>query len=297
MPQINPGFMRAFSTGVNLMFNESFASVAPLWSSIATEVKSTTRENAYPKLSELPGIREWIGDRVVNSISTSDYRITNRSFEETIGISRDDIEDDQLGIFQPATRQLGRDAAEFPDILVFGLLKRGGVELCYDGQYFFDIDHETYNDAGTVVSASNFTAGAGPAWYLFDTRRALKPLIFQNRKPFQFVAKTDLSDENVFRAKEFQWGVDGRCNVGFGPWQTAYMSKAPLTAANYEAARTAMGSRRRPNGTPLAIDPNLLVVPAALEGDGRRLLTSENLPNGESNPWKGSAELLKVAHL
>jgi phage major head subunit gpT-like protein len=295
--QITPSFMRAFSVGVDTRFNQRFAAIQPTYQRFSMVVNSTTRENAYPKLSELPGIREWIGDRVVHSLSASSFTIVNRTFEETLGISREDIEDDQFGLFNTSVDMLAQDAAEFPDLLTYGLLKRGNVEKCSDGQYFFDTDHQTYDASGAVVSASNFGGGTGTPWYLFDVSRPLRPLIFQNRRSFQLTAKTALDDDNVFKAREFQWGVDGRCNVGFGPWQLAYMSRQPLTAANYEAARAAMASRRRPNGTPLSILPNLLVVPGTLEGDGRRLLNSENLPNGESNPWKGSAELLVAAQL
>lgn len=52
--------------------------------------------------------------------------------------------------------------------------------------------------------------------------------------------KDNPPDENVFYKREYIYGSDGRCNVGFGLWQLAYASKQPLTAENYEAARAAM---------------------------------------------------------
>ncbi len=55
-------------------------------------------------------------------------------------------------------------------------------------------------------------------WYLFDTTRALKPFIFQNRMSPQFVPLTAVNDENVFMHKEYIWGVDARGAAAFGLW-------------------------------------------------------------------------------
>lgn len=60
----------------------------------------------------------------------------------------------------------------------------------------------------------------------------LKPLIYQRRKDFEFVAKDRITDDNVFNNKEFVYGADARSNVGFGFWQQAYGSKQTLSAAN-----------------------------------------------------------------
>ncbi|PYG27846.1 Mu-like prophage major head subunit gpT family protein [Pelagimonas varians] len=43
--------------------------------------------------------------------------------------------------------------------------------------------------------------------------------------------------------------------------------------------------------------PNLLVVRPSLENAGRKLLNSEYVAGGETNEWKGSAELLVVLWL
>ena len=69
-------------------------------------------------------------------------------------------------------------------------------------------------------------AGKDKAWFLLDTSRSLKPLIFQERKPPKFVSKTDETDDNVFMDKKFLYGADSRCNVGYGFWQMAYGSDA-----------------------------------------------------------------------
>lgn len=59
------------------------------------------------------------------------------------------------------------------------------------------------------------------AWFLMDTSRPIKPLIYQQRKKAKFVSKTAETDDNVFMSKKFIYGADSRGNAGFGFWQMA----------------------------------------------------------------------------
>ncbi len=86
-------------------------------------------------------------------------------------------------------------------------------------------------------------------------------------------------------------------NVGYGFWQLAYGSKQTLDATNYAAARAAMTGRRGDYDRPLGIMPNVLVVPASLEGAGRALIEADTLSTGGKNIWYRSAELLVVPWL
>jgi phage major head subunit gpT-like protein len=67
-------------------------------------------------------------------------------------------------------------------------------------------------------------AGHDTMWFLLDTSKPVKPLIFQQRKRPEFVAKDSPDDDNVFMKKEFLYGVDSRDNAGYGLWQLAYGS-------------------------------------------------------------------------
>jgi phage major head subunit gpT-like protein len=279
-------------TGHKTNFRSGFAGVSSLALQVATKITSSTGTEKYDWLGEWPRIRKWIGDRVVKELTAHGYSIENEDYESTIKVKRKHIEDDQLGIYGPMFQELGRTTAIFPDELVFALLAAGFATKCYDGQPFFDDEHPVADGV-----ASNMQAGAGAAWYLLDTTRALKPLIYQERRAFDLVGLDDPKDPNVFWRAEYVYGVDGRSAAGYGFWQMAFASKAALSAENYEAARSAMGSLKDDEGKPLGIRPNLLVVPPSLEGAGRRLLKSTLVNGGESNEWEGSAELLVVPHL
>lgn len=297
---INAQTIAALNTSVSMAFNQGMGSIRNDWQIVAMEVKSSSSANIYPKLDGFRGIREWIGDRILNRLTKSAFTILNKDFEGTVVVDRNDIEDDEIGIYQPLAQQLGQDAANFPNRLVYGLLKNGAATTGPDGQYFFDADHLSFDINGNEISASNIQTGTEPAWYLIDDRKILKPIIFQNRKPFNLQTINAETDPNVFMRKEFIYGVDGRCNVGFGLWQLAYMSTAPLTPDNYAAARAAMGSLKNEKGDPLEISPTKLLVPAALESAARQIANSELVSDGSttiSNPWKGTVEAVVVPYL
>lgn len=294
---INSQTLAALYTGFQTTFRAGFGAVASSWQRVAMQTNSTTREEQYAWLNALPGMREWIGDRQIKNVSQSDYTIRNKDYEETVSVQRNDIRDDRLGSYGKLFEALGEDAAKMPDILVWSQLKAGFTTPCHDKQYFFDTDHPVLDAAGAAQSVSNFGGGAGTPWFLLDTTRAVKPMIYQSREAFQLVRQDQPTDDNVFMRKEYVYGVDGRCSVGYGFWQLGYASKQTLDATNYEAARSAMMSFKRDGGQPLGVVPNLLVVPPSLEGAGRRLLTNAMTTGGATNEWAGSAELLVVPWL
>lgn len=302
---INAGSLQGLFQGFKTSFNKGLDSAPSHYKQIAMVTNSTTAEETYGWLGQFPSIREWVGDRVVKNLTAHSYAVRNRVFESTIAVPRTNIEDDQYGIYGPLMAELGRSAGEHPDQLVFALLALGLTTPCYDGQYFFDTDHPVRNADGTMGSVSNFDVGggAGDTWYLLDTSRAIKPLLFQERIPYDFQQLTQEGDENVFLRDEYLYGVRARSNAGFGLWQLAYASQADLDGDSYAAARAAMMSFKGDEGRPLGIMPDTLIVPPSMERDGRRLLQNELVVDmgtggsGVSNEWVGSARLIVTAWL
>ncbi len=295
--KINSASLDALRVGFKTSFQGGLGQAQSQYQRVATVVPSSTREEKYGWLGKIPGMREWLGDRVVQNLMEHDYAIKNRDFELTISVDRNDIEDDTLGTYAPLFTEMGMSTGAHPDLLTFALLKAGFTTNCFDGQYFFDTDHPVLDANGVAQSVSNTGGGGGTEWFLLCTNRALKPIIFQERKKPEFVARDDPKDESVWRRKQFEYGVDARNNVGFGFWQMAYGSRQTLNAAAYATGRAALASMKGDYGRPLGLIPNLLVVPPALESAGRKILNSEYASGGETNEWKGTAELLVVPWL
>lgn len=289
MAIVTPALLTALKTGFKKNFQDGLQTAESAWNRIATEINSTTASNTYGWLGQFPTFREWVGDRVLKDMAASGYQILNKLWESSVGVARTDIEDDNLGIYSPLFTEMGRAAGVQPDELVFALLKAGNATLCYDGQNFFDVDHPVYpNVDGTGVAATvsnNDVPGAAPGapWYLLDTSRAIKPLIFQRRTQPELQALTSPDDEHVFMKDVYRYGVRSRCNVGFGFWQMAHRSQQALDATNFNAAVQAMQERKADGGRPLGIRPTLLVVPPSLRADALEVVKAERLANGATN--------------
>lgn len=289
MAAVTPAIIQALQTGFKAQFQAGFNAMEAdsAWKRIATHVASTSRDETYGWLGQMPSMREWIGDRVIKDIASHGYNVANKDWESTVGVDRNDIEDDRLGIYTPLFQALGQEAAKQPDKLVFKLLKDGFTELCYDGQFFFDTDHPSFDATGAAVNVSNMdsSGGAAPYWYLLDTRKVLKPLIFQERKKPQFIAKVDpTKSDDVFMKKRFVYGADSRSNVGYGFWQMAYASNAALDGTSLDTAIEAMQSLRNDNGDPLGINPDLLVCGPKHRAAANRAIKTMLEAGGASNP-------------
>lgn len=162
--QITSAALTGLNVGFKALFSKAFETAAPRWDKIATLSPSETSEEVYPWLGALPGMREWVGDRIIKALATEGYRIVNKPFEMTVSVKRDAIEDDRYGIYAPLFSRLGESAALWPDDLVFALLKKGDTEKCYDGTAFFNAAHPikkgvTASNLGTKkLSAESYAA-------------------------------------------------------------------------------------------------------------------------------------------
>ena len=255
---ITPQSLRGIYIGFNTIFNKALEEAKPLYTEVATVTPSATDSETYAWLNDIPSMREWVGEREVQNISASGYTIKNKPFESTFGINREEFDDDRLGIYSPIIQEYAQNAVNYIDDLVFGLLKRGFINLCFDGKPFFSDSHEiggkkvsnmshaklsleAYIAArASMMSLTNSKgralalvpdklvvpqlAGNDSSWFLLCTSRPVKPLIYQERKKPKFVSKTQETDDNVFFGRQFIYGVDARGNAGYSFWQMAYGS-------------------------------------------------------------------------
>lgn len=290
---ITPTSLQALSQGFNAAFSRGFESVKPSWQQIAMEVPSSTSAENYGWLKDFPGMREWVGERQVNNLEAVAATVKNKTYEHTIGVNVDDIEDDKLGIYSPMFAMQGEVAARHPDDLVWGLLPNGFATKGFDGKNFFAADHEGFDEKKKAAAWSNVQTGSAAPWFLLDlSRNYMRPLIFQKRLAVQRTSKVNPTDDNVFHENKYLYGCKARYTSAFGFHHLAFGSKAALTVENYEAARVALASQRRVDGSPLGVSGTHLVVGATNEGKARALLLKQALAAGEDNIWYNSAQLI-----
>ncbi|MEZ8102142.1 Mu-like prophage major head subunit gpT family protein [Vibrio bivalvicida] len=278
---------------MNASYTQGVEAAKPQWNMVATEVPSSGSANWYGWLKDLPGIVEWTGARQLKDVGKHGYEIVNKTWESSISISREDVEDDQIGIYSVVAQKYGEDVAYFPDTLVYKLLSDGFTTLCYDGQNFFDSDHPLDTTPASTFSnvVGDPDTDTGEGWFLLDTSKVIKPIVFQNRRPFVF-KNMNPTEEYTWFENKFAAGVDGRCNVGFSFPQLAIGSKAALNEANYALAKKQLLEMKRANGTRLGTKAVTLVVGPANEAAAKKLISRMLIEGGDSNIYYNDVQII-----
>lgn len=121
------------------------------------ETKSDGSDEAYGWLGQSPQMNEWIDERKLKSLNSFDYTLKNKSYEATLQVDRDDIEDDRLGNIQIRINDLALKAKTHPRKLFFEALSASETALCYDGLPLISASH-VEGDSGVQ---SNIVTGTG----------------------------------------------------------------------------------------------------------------------------------------
>ena len=224
---VNQQALRGIYTGFKTIFAKAFDDTKPLYDRVATVVPSVAGEESYKWLGTIPMMREWIGDRQIKSLTASDYTIKNKDFEVTVGVPRNDIEDDRIGLYTPAIQSLGQSAALHPDELVFVLLPGGFTNKCYDGQPFFSDAHKV----GKKTVSNKGTAKLSPESYA-AARAVIMSMTDEHGRPLKIVPDllvTGPALETEARKILLADQIDGTTNVLKG---TAEPLSVPDLAGN-----------------------------------------------------------------
>lgn len=128
------------------MFWQAFHALVADQTSLLNRIAfNATSENATEKygwLGQVPKMREWIGQRQVAKLLASDYEIKNKHFESTIALLVSDLRRDKTNQIRARIGDLAKTAGEHMYELVVALMNGGAATACYDGQFFYDTDHE-----------------------------------------------------------------------------------------------------------------------------------------------------------
>jgi len=158
---INRETMANILVAFNAAFQKGWDAAKSTFELYATVVPSTTASTKYPWANSTGTWREFVGERVINNLSSNVLEVVNAHYEKTIGINLDDIRDDTVGVYLPVIQQMGFDAAKLYDKIATDTLVGNGTWA--DGSAFFGTSR-TYgantiaNYVTTALSATTFNA-------------------------------------------------------------------------------------------------------------------------------------------
>ena len=154
---INQDTLQDIYKSFSLLFKDGLESAAPLWDRVAMEAPSSAASNNYKWLGKMPRMRKWTGDRQIQALAAYGYTLVNENYEDTVAVDRNDIEDDQLGVYSPVIPALGEEAMNHRDYLLWGAVEKGFTANGYDNVPFFSALHPNAANkpAGIAKTQSN----------------------------------------------------------------------------------------------------------------------------------------------
>lgn len=164
--QINNANLSLIYQGLNVVFGDAIQGAAPQWASMAMRVSSSSAVEIYHWLAALPGMKKFVGQAQIDNVGANKWSIANEKWHDTIGMKREDIERDNLGLYNPLASSMGLAGAEHPDELIADLLLAGFTTADYTTKNFFDLAKKhnpddkkagTFSNLGTKkLSATNY---------------------------------------------------------------------------------------------------------------------------------------------
>lgn len=133
------------------------------WEKWCMTVTSTTGAERYPMTMVNGTMRKWIGERVINKLDVAKLTVVNEDFERTEAVNRNDVDDDNIGIYLPLFEAMGVDGINHWGRLATNALLKPGKWA--DGKDFFSAnrkfgkakDAQVYNNVVSgELNATNY---------------------------------------------------------------------------------------------------------------------------------------------
>ncbi len=163
--EITQGNLEAVFTGLKAVFSEAVQSTEDQRIQRLMEVvPSTSGSEQYPTATLLGDLEEVLDEVTITGIGAFVQSVPNRTFARIVQVKRNDVADDNIGVYRPGVRQLGRRAALYPLRLAAEALLAGFTDQWVDGAAVFSDAHEWVgglswsNRADAALDATGFEA-------------------------------------------------------------------------------------------------------------------------------------------
>jgi phage major head subunit gpT-like protein len=158
-------------TGV--FYTELENNPAPSWIALVFQfIFSSVRTEILAFTKGFPQMTEWLGERRVQSLSEYSVTVSKKDWELTVGVGRDDIFFDKIGIVADQIRGIAQAVPRHFVKFFTDLCLNGFATTCYDGSNFFDTNHPNGATAPTTFSNTSANAFSATEWETANTNAA-----------------------------------------------------------------------------------------------------------------------------
>lgn len=157
-------------------FDKKVKSIQPFFPTICTKFDSTGESETYGQIGDMPGMREFLGQRKFEELSSATYSLKNKHWESSLAIPKTKIADDKMGLYPPMMEHLATKAMAHPDTLLFSAIANGESELCSDGKSFFAPDH-VWGDSGAQSNDLSYTVSSTSDVTVTEMKKAIRQAV------------------------------------------------------------------------------------------------------------------------
>ena len=233
---------------ITSVFDKAVRAASPFYPRISTVVSSDAAEEKYAWLGDMPGMREWLGERIFKQLRAADYELRNKHWESSLLVSKTDVADARVLKYKMLIEALAAEATYHPDELLFTTMVAGESTACFDGQFFYDTDH-SWGDSGSQSNDLTYAAATGTVPTSAEFRAAY------NQAYAAMLAFKGDNGKPLYR-----------------PTQAQQVERplVTVTPTLYPTALEALSARFDTNGNPVVIMGNPEVMPIAYLTDATK---------------------------
>ena len=177
---LEKGLKAAFNMAMTGIIMDSGAGKA--LEAITSILPSEGEDEKYGFLGDIPVPEEWIGDKTATHIKDHSYSLTNKNYYVAIGIDRNEINDDRMGILRPRIAGMVQSISRYRWDLVVAQIVAGTTNLAYDAAAFFathtspTLDNLLSGTSSTLASIKTdiYSAKAAMREFVSDQSRVMR---------------------------------------------------------------------------------------------------------------------------
>ncbi len=259
------------------------------WQLIAMLVSNSAITTEFGHLGEFPKMREWVGDKQIKDMRAYNYSLTTVEYESTVSIKARKMREAErnrgdrslsVALGMPEIMKArALAAALWREELTFLALLAGDVDLCFDGQPYFDTAHPN-GDQSTFSNEDE--SGAVDPWYILDSR--VSPLMFVEHRAPELIEQTDPnSSDAVFMRGDWRFGIEADGTVGYTIPQVAFRNTATVSAGEIDTVKETMAEYVDDQDNPLHVRPDTIVYGPSNAAAIEEIVLQDRIGSGDSN--------------
>ena len=163
MPQLTAEQLYLYQAGIKINFDVAYQryNETANWNLIATELPTTLPIQNYAWLGSGVVVEELRDRPREQRVNEYEYTLADTIYKGRLNIKRKELEDDQYGLLKIRAEGVAEAATRHWNKLAYTGLVNGFTKFCYDGQYFFDVDHQSGDSpVQSNVTSSTFSDAA-----------------------------------------------------------------------------------------------------------------------------------------